>query len=94
MTDRHTVNTITSDALDALYEQLEAAEDTESQRQLRIADAAFASATVRAAQLGAQLAEARRLHAQTCPLAQGQLRPPAFTCSMCDALTAPALETP
>lgn len=62
MTDRHTVNTITSDALDALYESLEAAQDTELHRQLRTADAAFASATVRAAQLEAQLAEVRALH--------------------------------
>lgn len=34
------------------------------------------------------LAEARRLHQEKCPLARGQLRPPAFTCSMCDALAA------
>lgn len=93
MTDRIPLDHLTSDALDALYERLEAAEDTESQRQLRIADAAFASATVRAAQLGSQLAEARRLHAQTCPHAQGHLPPPAFTCSLCDALTEPTRET-
>jgi hypothetical protein len=94
VTDRHTVNTITSDALDALYESLEAAQDTELHRQLRTADAAFASATVRAAQLAAQLAEARRLHAQTCPHAQGHLPAPAFTCSLCDALTDPAKDSP
>lgn len=40
------------------------------------------------------LAEARRLHAQTCLFAQGAARPPAFTCSLCTALTAPARETP
>lgn len=45
----HTVDSITSDALDALYERLEAAEESESQRQLRGAREAFASATVRAA---------------------------------------------
>lgn len=39
------------------------------------------------------LAEARRLHAQTCPHAQGHLPPPAFTCSLCDALTEPTRET-
>lgn len=85
--DRHTVNTITSDALDALYEALEAAQDTELYRQLRTADAAFASASIRAAQLGAQLAEARRLHAQTCPHAQGAVSA-GFACSLCTALDA------
>jgi hypothetical protein len=49
MTDRHTVDTITSDALSALYEQLEAAQETELARQLATCDKAFASATVRAA---------------------------------------------
>ncbi|WP_319052659.1 hypothetical protein [Streptomyces europaeiscabiei] len=39
------------------------------------------------------LAEARRLHAQTCPLAQGAVST-GFTCSLCTALTAPARETP
>jgi hypothetical protein len=48
MNDRHTVDSLTSDALDALYERLEAAEDTESQRQLAAAREALASATIRA----------------------------------------------
>jgi hypothetical protein len=48
MNDRHTVDSLTSDALDALYERLEAAEDTESQRQLATAREALASATIRA----------------------------------------------
>jgi hypothetical protein len=61
MTDRHTVNTITSDALDALYEQLEAAEDTESQRQLATAREALASATTRAARADAALARLQAL---------------------------------
>lgn len=60
MTDRHTVNTITSDALDALYEQLEAAEKTEAQRQLTVAREALASATTRAARAEAALARVRK----------------------------------
>ncbi|MFE0699143.1 hypothetical protein [Streptomyces sp. NPDC058872] len=52
--ERHTVDTITSDALDALYEQLEAAQQTELARQLATCDKAFASATLRAAQSGAR----------------------------------------
>ncbi|MCX5239764.1 hypothetical protein OG824_31645 [Streptomyces prunicolor] len=54
MTDRHTVDTITADALNALYEQLEAAEETEAQRQLATAREALASATNRAASAEAQ----------------------------------------
>lgn len=38
------------------------------------------------------LAEARRLHQEKCPLAQGALND-AYGCGMCDALTAPARET-
>jgi septal ring factor EnvC (AmiA/AmiB activator) len=59
---RHTVDTITDDALDALYEQLAAAEETELARQLRSADAAFASATFRAAKAEAAVARVRALH--------------------------------
>ncbi|MFI5880870.1 hypothetical protein [Streptomyces sp. NPDC051554] len=54
MADRHTIDTITTDALNALYEQLEAAEETESQRQLATAREALASATTRAASAEAQ----------------------------------------
>jgi hypothetical protein len=61
MADRHTVDTITSDALDALYESLEAAQASELNRQLQNADAAFASATVRAAKADHTLA---RVHAE------------------------------
>lgn len=61
MTDRHTVNTITSDALDALYEQLEAAENSEAQRQLATAQESFASATTRAARAEAAIERVRRL---------------------------------
>ncbi|WP_217235433.1 hypothetical protein [Streptomyces sp. AC555_RSS877] len=61
MTDRHTVDSITSDALDALYESLEAAQDTELYRQLRGADAAFASASIRAARAEAAIARVRAL---------------------------------
>ncbi|PVC73501.1 hypothetical protein [Streptomyces sp. CS081A] len=46
---RHTADTITDDALTALYEQLDAAQQTELARQLTICDKAFASATLRAA---------------------------------------------
>lgn len=60
MTDRHTVDTITSDALDALYEQLEAAEATETQRQLAVAREALASATLRAARAEAEIAACRK----------------------------------
>lgn len=38
------------------------------------------------------LREARRLHQEKCPLAQGRLND-AYGCGMCDALTAPARET-
>ncbi|WP_019060005.1 hypothetical protein [Streptomyces prunicolor] len=54
MADRHTIDTITTDALNALYEQLKAAEETESQRQLATAREALASATTRAASAEAQ----------------------------------------
>ncbi|MFI1472067.1 hypothetical protein [Streptomyces wuyuanensis] len=60
-TERHTVDTITSDALDALYEQLDAAQDTELARQLATCDKAFASATVRAAEAEQRAAQAEAL---------------------------------
>ncbi len=59
MTDRHTASSITDDALTALYERLEAAEQTESQRQLATAREALASATVRAARADAAIARVR-----------------------------------
>src|SRR5690606_4306437 len=59
MTRRHTVDTITSDALDALYDQLEAAEAGEAQRQLATARKAMASATTRAARAETALDRAR-----------------------------------
>ncbi|MFD5709513.1 hypothetical protein ACFWHW_03810 [Streptomyces pharetrae] len=61
MNDRHTVDTITSDALDALYEQLEAAEESETQRQLATAREALASAIVRAARAEATLGRVREV---------------------------------
>ncbi|MFI5473172.1 hypothetical protein ACIA6D_23395 [Streptomyces cacaoi] len=64
---RHTVNTITSDALDALYEQLEAAEDSESQRQLATAREALASAATRAARAEHELAALRQVSRGYCP---------------------------
>lgn len=60
MTDRIPLDHLTSDALDALYERLEAAEQTESQRQLATAREAFASATTRAARAEAAIARVRR----------------------------------
>lgn len=59
MTIRHTVDTLTSDALDALYEQLEAAEAGETRRQLATAHEALASATTRAARAEAAIARVR-----------------------------------
>ncbi|MFE1205671.1 hypothetical protein ACFW5V_28705 [Streptomyces sp. NPDC058762] len=59
MTVRHTVDSITSDALDALYEQLNAAEAGETQRQLATAREALASATTRAAHAEAAIARVR-----------------------------------
>ena len=56
---RHTADSITSDALDALYEQLDTAQQTELARQLATCDKAFASATLRAAR-----AEARAYKAE------------------------------
>lgn len=61
MTDRIRLDDLTSDALDALYEQLEAAGATETQRQLAVAREAFASATSRAARAEAALARVRDL---------------------------------
>ncbi|MFF7837589.1 hypothetical protein ACFZC6_01945 [Streptomyces ossamyceticus] len=69
MTDRIPLDHLTSDALDALYEELEAAEQTESQRQLATAREALASATTRAARAEAALA---RVHAYTQRLAAQQ----------------------
>jgi hypothetical protein len=62
VTDRIPLDHLTSDALDALYEQLEAAEETESQRQLATAREALASATIRAARAEAAIARVRALH--------------------------------
>jgi hypothetical protein len=59
VTDRIRLDDLTSDALDALYEQLEAAEQTESQRQLATAREALASATTRAARAEAAIARVR-----------------------------------
>jgi hypothetical protein len=56
---RHTADTITDDALDALYESLEAAQQTALARQLATCDQAFASATHRAA-----VAEQRAVRAE------------------------------
>lgn len=101
MTDRIPLDHLNSDQYDELCDQLEAlrqvargycpdcgrgdaaptVDDWEQQKQ-------------RADRAETALAEARRLHAQTCPLAQGAARPPAFTCSLCTALTEPARETP
>lgn len=64
-TTRHTVDTITSDALDALYEMLDAAQQTELARQLATADKAFMAAHLRAARNGAALDHAQRAHAST-----------------------------
>lgn len=61
MTDRIPLDHLTSDQLDALYEQLEAAEETESQRQLATAREAFASATTRAARAEATITRVRAL---------------------------------
>lgn len=61
MTDRIPLDHLTSDALDALYEQLEAAEQTESERQLATAREALASATTRAARAEAALARVQAL---------------------------------
>jgi hypothetical protein len=80
VTDRHTVNTITSNALDALYEQLEAAQETESQRQLATAREALASATTRAARAEAALASARALHR---PQPDGSGFPDSQQCGTC-----------
>ncbi|WP_322501796.1 hypothetical protein TR631_33740 [Streptomyces rochei] len=59
MTIRHTVDSITSDALDALYDQLDAAEAGEAQRELATAREALASATTRAARAEAAIARVR-----------------------------------
>ncbi|UOB09111.1 hypothetical protein MQE23_08600 [Streptomyces sp. HP-A2021] len=59
MTDRIRLDDLTSDQLDQLYERLEAAEETESQRQLATAREALASATTRAARAEAAIARVR-----------------------------------
>lgn len=67
MTDRIPLDDMTSDALDALYERLEAAEDTETQRQLATARKAFASATSRAARAEKDLTALRQVARGYCP---------------------------
>ncbi|MBL3664571.1 hypothetical protein JL475_00725 [Streptomyces sp. M2CJ-2] len=37
-----------------------------------------------------KLRRAWELHRETCPLAKGDVRSPAFTCGMCEILDAPA----
>ncbi|MCY0921860.1 MULTISPECIES: hypothetical protein [unclassified Streptomyces] len=69
---RHTVDTITSDALDALYERLDNAQETELARQLATADRAFTEAHRRATRLAGDLARAQRAHASTILQAQRQ----------------------
>lgn len=54
MTERIPLAQLTKDSLDALYERLEAAEATETQRQLATAREALASATERAAHAEAE----------------------------------------
>lgn len=61
MTDRIPLDHLTSDQLDALYERLEAAEQTETQRQLATAREALASATTRAARAEVALDRVRDL---------------------------------
>jgi hypothetical protein len=58
VTDRIPLDHLTSDQLDALYEQLEAAEETEAQQQLATAREAFASTTARAARAEVERARA------------------------------------
>ncbi|WP_331756332.1 hypothetical protein OHA04_45475 (plasmid) [Streptomyces sp. NBC_01590] len=57
MTQRISLANFTNDQLDALYERLEAAEETELARQLTTCDEAFASATFRAAKAESRVAE-------------------------------------
>ncbi|MFL3869207.1 hypothetical protein LT966_21650 [Streptomyces griseobrunneus] len=66
--DRIPLDDLTSDALDALYDQLEAAESTELARQLDTCRDAFASATSRAARAEARV---RELEAQVARLTPG-----------------------
>ncbi|MFG3276205.1 hypothetical protein [Streptomyces luteogriseus] len=58
MTDRIRLDDLTSDQLDALYELLDAAEESEAQRQLATAREALASATTRAARAEVERARA------------------------------------
>ncbi len=75
MTDRIPLDDLTSDQLDALYERVEAAEETESQRQLATAREALASATTRAARAEAAIARVTAVRGQW----QGRLLPsPAY----------------
>ena len=80
MNDRHTADTITDDALDALYEQLDAAEESEAQQQLATAREAFAAATTRAARAEAALNRVRALHQ---PQHDGSGFPDSQQCSTC-----------
>ncbi|MFE1111294.1 hypothetical protein ACFW5U_36170 [Streptomyces rochei] len=59
MTDRIPLDSLTGDALEALYEQLDAAQAGEAQRQLATAREALASATTRAARAEAAIARVR-----------------------------------
>ena len=76
MTERIPLDEMTSDQLDALYELLEAAEGTESQRQLAGCREAFASATGRAAKAEVALERVRALHQ---PMGRG----PFTVCTHC-----------
>lgn len=60
---RIALDDLTSDALDALYDRLEAAESTEQARQLDTCREAFASATSRAARAEARVREQQAGHA-------------------------------
>ncbi|MFE9491484.1 hypothetical protein ACFYNF_34445 [Streptomyces sp. NPDC006641] len=93
MTDRIPLGDLTSDQLDALYEQLEAAEETELARRLAVCDEAFASAAVRAAQAEQRAVQAeaaiervRRLH-QPAPGGSGGLSfNSGARCAECDQM--------
>lgn len=80
------------DGIDHLHDRLATAEQ-EADDSIAAASRLVGLVGKRAERAEGALAEARRLHAQTCPHAQGAARPPAFTCSLCTALTAPARET-
>lgn len=85
--DRETARALAEAVLPLFAEEAERAGLAEQDKLTAVRRAERAEARV--AELEAALGRARDAHRDTCLLTTGQASPPAFTCSMCDALTVP-----